>query len=886
MAVNRIAALVAVGAGFGYLRWRVSTLHGTGALGKALLGAEAINVVAIALTASLFWRARWRSGPVAAPAGTLDVFVTVCGEPVEMVEETLRAALGIAYPHTTYLLNDGRLAGKPGWGKIRGLGRRYGVRCFTRMSGKPGKAGNLNYALARTKGEFVATIDADHLARPEFAHETLGYFIEDGSGLSRRERGGKRVGFVSTPQQFEGETADLLNNREVLFYRYMQAAKDSDNAAHSCGNGAVYRREALDDIGGFSEWGIVEDLHTSYQLHARGWASVYHPRPLTAGIAPPTGSALARQRLRWATDGLRILLWDSPMLKRGLTWRQRLHYLHSTAYYLVACTQLLFLISPALYLLWRVPLVHVTSTRSYLVHSVPYFGALFGLMFLYGGIRGGLRSMQSVLWMAPVYLVALVRAATGIRFTSGVSEKGRRHRLSPLVLPQKALMLLLAASIAVAVHRRADGDAVAGLWAAWMVFSLGAFVTAVSARPALSRAIRVPIRAVAVGAVAALLASGGVGRLFVPGSSGSSGFSDVALMPVPWERLAIPLSLTHELPSLGVASPGEASEMLALDPPSRGAYLGFFNPELLKTPDSVYTWESLNGARATIVNWYQQWFSGETRFRKDWMANIARQGGVPMITWEPWAKPANDVHDAHQPQARLAVIASGRYDRYIRSWARSAAAYRRPILIRFMHEMNGFWYPWAVRVNGNTPRDFVRAWRHVHDIFQQEGAANVRWVWSIGSFTGLHGDNRDLRSYYPGADYVDWVSMTGFNWGQAKYWNRWHTFDEVFGLSYRALVAFDKPVMISEIGTVPVGGDPARWVQDGLRRLEQGYAQVKAVVWFDSTYEDGVDFRLQGASHAAVGNAVDASRYWGQTPRFSPVSSEPQPQPSTRRGSW
>src|SRR5262249_13816379 len=153
-------------------------------------------------------------------------------------------------------------------------------------------------------------------------------------------------------------------------------AKDAANAAFSTGNAVVYRRAALDSVGGFSEWSIIEDLHTSMKIHEHGWRSVYHGRPVTVGIAPQTSAALVKQRLTWATDSTRIFFFYNPIFRRGLTLGQKLHYLHTTSYYLVACTQLFFLITPALWLIWGVSVMRPNSTESYLAYSLPYIASI------------------------------------------------------------------------------------------------------------------------------------------------------------------------------------------------------------------------------------------------------------------------------------------------------------------------------------------------------------------------------------------------------------------------------------------------------------------------------------------------------------------------------
>jgi beta-mannanase len=185
-----------------------------------------------------------------------------------------------------------------------------------------------------------------------------------------------------------------------------------------------------------------------------------------------------------------------------------------------------------------------------------------------------------------------------------------------------------------------------------------------------------------------------------------------------------------------------------------------------------------------------------------------------------------------------------------------------------MHEMNGNWYPWSVDTNGNSARTFVAAWRHVHDLFTQAGATNVSWVWTINTFTGLHESARRIGAFYPGDAYVDWVSMTGFNWGTSNTWNTWQGVDEIFRDAYRALVRFEKPIMISEIGTVTTGGDAARWTRRSLARLRDGYPRIKAIVWFDSRYPGDIDFRLRGDMATALRTALDDSQYWDQPLRL------------------
>jgi hypothetical protein len=313
---------------------------------------------------------------------------------------------------------------------------------------------------------------------------------------------------------------------------------------------------------------------------------------------------------------------------------------------------------------------------------------------------------------------------------------------------------------------------------------------------------------------------------------------------------------------LRAESPSAGEPLRRLRPPRTGVYLGVSNPTLVGRPGAVTAWRRAHGRAPRIVNWFQQWLSGQRSFRVDWAREVAAQGAVPMITWEPWYAPVGRHHTANQPAVRLSRIASGAYDRYVRRFALAVAAYRGPVLIRLMHEMNGNWYPWGVHINGNTPADYVAAWRHVHRIFTAAGARNVSWVWSINNLEGQNPGSGDIASYYPGARYVDWVSTSGFNWGDAYGWSAWRGADALYGPTYRALEAFGKPIMISEIGTTSDGGDPATWIRDTLGRLRAAYPRLRALVWYDSVDEAGLDFRLRGETARSLAGPDGAGAGW------------------------
>ncbi len=281
---------------------------------------EFIFLILFLLWANVLWNKRFHrpeGPPLEKRNYSVDVFITVCGEPIDVVKNTLAAARSIHYSNKNiYILDDGQEKG------IEKLCAENKIHYLCRPAPhKNRKAGNLNYGLASTNGELILTIDADQVAQPEIIDRIIGYF-----SISK-------IAFVQTKQDFILPEGDPWGNADKVFYEVMQPGKDYDNATISCGNGVMYRRSALESIGGFSIWNFVEDMHSSLLMHDKGWRSVYHSESYTTGTAPADVVGHVKQRWQWAVDSLRIFFWDNPFLKRGLNNYQRLQYIHFGYHY-------------------------------------------------------------------------------------------------------------------------------------------------------------------------------------------------------------------------------------------------------------------------------------------------------------------------------------------------------------------------------------------------------------------------------------------------------------------------------------------------------------------------------------------------------------------------
>jgi membrane-bound metal-dependent hydrolase YbcI (DUF457 family) len=235
---------------------------------------------------------------------------------------------------------------------------------------------------------------------------------------------------------------------------------------------------------------------------------------------------------------------------------------------------------------------------------------------------------------------------------------------------------------------------------------------------------------------------------------------------------------------------------------------------------------------------YKAW--SQTPFVHDQLDGIWEHGAIPTITWEPW-------------EQSLDGIARGDYDGYVWDAAVAAAAWDKPLMIRFGQEMNGDWFAW-----GGHPNAFKAAWRHLVRVFRAAGAYKVRWVWN--PYVNSRNGQLPFAPFFPGNRWVDWVGLDVINWGGL---NPWRTFGQILGRSYRDLTKLSsKPVIIAEAGSGEQGGSKAQWLSSMLRRNIPDMPHVRAVAFWSAADPRG-DLRVDSspASLAAVRRGLSKPLY-------------------------
>ncbi len=514
----RVVVAVALVWGTTYLVWRlIDTRQGSQPVLFALLFAcEVFGLAALASFAFLAWRVPTPTRPAIGWRPTVDVFVCTYDEGLDVLGATLVGCDRITYPHTTWVLDDGR---RP---DVRKLAERFGVRYLARPTNEHAKAGNINHALSHTTGQVLLILDADHVPQPDILDATVGYFDDPA------------VAVVQTPHDFGNHDSfqhfETGRHDQSMFFEVIMPGKDRHDGVFWCGSAALILRHALEGIGGIATETIAEDFHTTIRLHGQGWHSRYHHETLVQGLAPHDLASFLLQRDRWARGNLAVLRTpENPVIAAGLTLKQRASYLASLLAYFVPLQRLAMLAVLVVMLVTaRVPL-HATLWQ-FGVFWVPWMALDLAASAM---LCRGEASLRDGSYTTVLTTGIFVRAAFALvrpfRSSFKVTPKDGIDGGGWSAVSQLRLVLVVAAAVVLAIVARLLGLAgllplpplrglalVAGLaFAAWELILLGTALIKVGRRHQVRHHYRVPVEVAGVlnGALVRIvdLTAGGAG---------------------------------------------------------------------------------------------------------------------------------------------------------------------------------------------------------------------------------------------------------------------------------------------------------------------------------------------------------------------------------------
>jgi len=227
-----------------------------------------------------------------------------------------------------------------------------------------------------------------------------------------------------------------------------------------------------------------------------------------------------------------------------------------------------------------------------------------------------------------------------------------------------------------------------------------------------------------------------------------------------------------------------------------------------------------------------------------------------------------DTEGACYDDFSMQSIINGDWDDDLREWARNAIDDRDengdpiPLLVTFSVEMNGYWFPWSGIYNGESatgdygdpnladgPERFRDAYRHIIDLFRNEGANHITWFFVPDTVNKdeewvsfIQDDWNDPINYYPGDDYIDWVGMNLYG-ATGKDWT-WRWFSEGLQKKYKTIedVRKNKPLALLEFGVMEnhSTGNKSEWLTDAFTTILSGNPlDIQAISYWNDSFDNG-----------------------------------------------
>lgn len=223
----------------------------------------------------------------------------------EVIRETVLNIMSLDYENYEIILIDDRSSDGTAL-IVQNLCKEFEkIECLVRhYDALPGKSAVLNDAIKIAKGDLFLVFDADARVAPDFLKIMLP-LIEP-----------KDVGAVQARKNIINYKQNFLTRcqyNEFATDTGLQISRDATRGAVELrGNGELIKREVIEDVGGWNNNTLVDDLDLSTRMHIKGWDIRFCPQAVVWEEGVITFTALIRQRRRWVEGSIRRYLEFSP----------------------------------------------------------------------------------------------------------------------------------------------------------------------------------------------------------------------------------------------------------------------------------------------------------------------------------------------------------------------------------------------------------------------------------------------------------------------------------------------------------------------------------------------------------------------------------------------
>lgn len=745
-----------------YLSWRfaVTNWHGWW-ISIPLLFAETLGAIhALGFQFTVWpWPARkveYGDDPTQYP---IFVFIPTVNEGAAILRPTLEGIITARdkylekYPHgqvTIVLCNDGWVAKAANWEETELLAQELGVCCITRDKAGGAKAGNIENArqeLKATGNALLVIFDADQIAKPDFLLKTVPPFSDP------------KMGWVQTGQYYanlNNPVSRWADDQQSMFYNVLCPGKASLNSAFICGTNVVIRAATLDQIGGFPQDSVTEDFAASIALHP-SWRSIYLKDVLAIGLGPLDVPSYLKQQRRWAIGTLSVFRthWREILLpeKDGLRIEQRIQYFLACTHYLCGLRDLIYLLSPILFILTGVPAVRSATLSDFLWHFVPY--GLLSVIALWYSSRNitGLRGIIIGFGCFPVLIESLLsvilQRKVGFSVTS--KQRGAKRSLSYLWVYVFSFLLCVTSLIFATRIKGHEQTSlfISILWVIYSMLLLGGFFLLNW------KDLRFQAAVQKAGTPEESIAKLTYPSKLLNRKRGLNPLWNIALAAL----VALPILLSNSLDSLTIFASSKSTPFVISHDKTPTAYFGVSLPIQLLTKRIPVLRQDLS-ANFSIIGRTQDIHDN---FDTTWANQLAAQHERPWITLQfgTFIAPQKPPLDANLP-----AIINGLHDQEIRHWAEDIRTYGKPVYLTFFLHADKNWSLSSGVAHGGIPQDVPLAWEHVRSIFSEVGTDNVAWVWAPA-------DPVHDQPYAPPASSIDavlqsFIDYPGTKWGDPE----------------------------------------------------------------------------------------------------------------------
>jgi len=745
------------------------------------------------------------------------------GEPYQMTITTLEAIQKIEYPHTTYLCDE---ANDP---FLKEYCLKNGIKHVTRSNRVNAKAGNINNALTKyATGDICVILDPDHIPEPNFLDPILPHFEDP------------KIGFVQVVQAYYNIKETLVARgaaeQTFQFYGPMMMTLNAYGAVNAIGANCVFRRKALDSIGGHAP-GLCEDMHTAMLLYSKKWKAVYVPEIVAEGLSPSNLTGFFKQQLKWSRGTFDLLINVYPRIFRKLTARQKIHFGVLPLHYLCGVISLINFLIPILSLLFFVTPWHGNIVDFAIVLLPVITSSLLIRTFIQKWVIkkeergfhliGGLLQINT--WW--IYIVGLFYTLINKNVPYLPTPKENEWDSNfKIVMPNIIVAVLSVFAIIFGLY--IDLTPFSIIMASFAFFNtcimgFGVYLAYTTTNE--NQILR-----------------SNLGRRTITTLNGfKQQIKNAAHFTFGITRkFAFPILIGVVIYTTAFKINSDFSEWKDIERnqsiQEAGQYFGIFNPSGengLSNISNIKSIEKDQDVDFNLISFYLAWDTESiNEFPHKLMDDIYSNDAIPMITWEPWASllPTSDSVPALKAETKIfKYIIDGRYDEYIKEFAGILKTYKDPIFLRYAHEFDNPYYSWSTS-GKNSSSEFKEAWKHVHQIFTEQNVNNIVWVWNPWKAN-------KMEAYYPGDEFVDWIGLTMLNYAALKSEGEEESFKEMY-LPFQKKInnLSKKPVMLAEFGSLNLGDTQKKWTINALETINTEYPEISAIVMFNSDKDKNI----------------------------------------------